>query len=308
MFPENDFYGHKRALADYCLLESQKSIFGQVLHGWEYHYQFSTRKFNCVPIFLWNKRHLKTLKESSSVSGQVIGAPFTYLVRSLWPDGSYPTGKGTLIFWTHSVSKPLSLLEIQNYIISVEESQPPPYTISLFFEDWNLQNIQLFEKFGWRVISFGPRNQRNFLTRLAFEISNHRNAVSNELQSALLYAGLLKKNIKLIGQPADWSQESEKIQTIKKVTREVYPEISHLGLSGVQAFELSAIELGWNENLCPNELAEVLGWNSQSKIYISKGLSKIIDIKNGKHVRKGNLNLDHNKTNFSAGYPNQESI
>jgi hypothetical protein len=309
VFPENDFYGHKRVLSDYCLLERQKPIFGQVIHGWEYNYHFSNRKFRYIPIFLWNSRHLKSLKEESSTSGKVIGAPFTYLVRSLWPDGLYQTGSGTLVFWTHSVSVPLSFLEIRNFIKNIEETQSPPFTVSLFFEDWTLRNRQLFEEFGWRVISFGPRSRSNFLTRLALEISEHRNVVSNEIQSALLYAGILRKNIRILGQPPNWSSESSAIQNTKEKAREVYSNIRETGLTGSQAFELCANELGWNENLCPDELKEVLGWSSQLRIGMSNAIGKIIDLKAGANIRAGNLNLQFNKESFlNAGYPNQDSI
>ena len=309
MFPENEFYGHKRALSDYCLLERQTPIYGQVIHGWEYNYHFSNRKFRNIPIFLWNNRHLKSLKEVSSISGKVIGAPVTYLVRSLWPDGLYQTGSGTLVFWTHSVSIPLSFLEIRNFVKNIEETQHPPFTVSLFFEDWTLRNRQLFEEFGWRVISFGPRSRSNFLTRLAREISEHRNVVSNEIQSALLYAGNLRKNIKILGQPPNWSTESSTIQNTKKIAREVYSNIGETGLPGSQAFELSAKELGWYENVCPDELKEVLGWNSQLRIGMSKALGKIIDLKVGTNTRKGNLNLQINKESIlNAGYPNQDSL
>ena len=133
--------------------------------------------------------------------------------------------------------------------------------------------------------------------------------VSNEIQTALLYAGILRKNIRILGQPPNWSTESSTIQNTKEIAREVYSNISETGLPGSQAFELSAKELGWYENLCPGELKEVLGWNSQLRIGMSKAIGKIIDLKVGPNTRAGNLNLQINKESIlNAGYPNQDSI
>ena len=100
--PENDYYGHKLALAWYCGMAQARPVFGTLPHGWSLDLQPSRRRTEFAPLFLYNGRHLRQASSLGVRNARCIGAPFTYLVKSLWPDGAYPIGHGTLVFGSHS--------------------------------------------------------------------------------------------------------------------------------------------------------------------------------------------------------------
>ena len=82
MYPDNNWYSHRKILAEYCGL-SDRNLLGSIQHGWVNPLNFKSflikRRFN---FFCWNN----TLSDYCLRKGFgkiiPIGAPFLYLCKS----------------------------------------------------------------------------------------------------------------------------------------------------------------------------------------------------------------------------------
>jgi hypothetical protein len=296
MMPENNYYGHKLALSWYCGLQSPKPIFGSIPHGWALDLEYSNRKFPYAPIFVYNQRHLSQASQLGVRNVRCIGAPFTYLARTLWRDGSYPAGNGTLVFGSHSNEAMVETWSERDLVASVEQVCEPPYTVSVSYQDLNRSGTKVYRDAGWRVVSFGQRNQPSFLVELAFEIVRHESVVGNLMQSALMYGALLKRRTRVLGPKPDWMGSPYDPGKISQSLGR-YPELHGVGLSSDEAGNLGKSELGWESNLPPLELARALGWTSRFRAYQALTISRGIDIIKGRQLRLG---IDRHESQVST--------
>jgi hypothetical protein len=288
MMPENDWYGHKLVLAWYCGLASPKPIFGAIPHGWGPDLPPSRSMTPRAPMFLWNERHATQARDMKLLSASCIGAPFTYLVRLLWPDGVYPGGRGTIVFPSHSAELYRHHMHVRSFIAGVEEISEPPYTVSIFYQDMADGGVALYRQAGWRVVTFGQRSSPLFLLRTAIEISGHSSVVGDAMQSALLYAGLLERRIRVLGPFPNWPTEFDGWNSNSAPSR--WPGLHSDGLAELPARELAAVELGWNSNLLPTDLAGALGWASWGKRLAATSIGRVVDIRYGRGARLGAFN------------------
>ena len=152
--PENKYFGHKLALAWFCELQAPKPINGTVPHGWSVDMGPSRRKIGWGPLFVWNERLLTQARSLGVRNVDCVGAPFTYLVRLLWPDGRYPQGQGTLVLM------PLASAARQVSDCSICDEHrgalaPPPYTGVVRFLDSERAQGGTLHLIGWRFAPFG---------------------------------------------------------------------------------------------------------------------------------------------------------
>jgi len=287
--PENNYYGHNLALSWYCGFKFPKPIFGAIPHGWALDLEHSNRKFPYAPIFVYNQRHLRQASQLGIRNVKCIGAPFTYLARTLWRDGSYPAGTGTLVFGSHSNEAMVETWSERDLVASVEEECEPPYTVSVSYQDLNRAGTQVFRNAGWRVVSFGQRSQPTFLVELALEIVRHEAVISNVMQSALMYGALLKRRTRVLGPKPDWMGSSYNPGKLSE-SLDRYPELHGSGLSPKESRVLGESELGWNSNLSPTDLIQALGFNSWSLQIAARAIGSTADFVHGRGARQGVFN------------------
>jgi hypothetical protein len=289
MMPENNYYGHSLALSWYCGLQSPKPIFGSIPHGWALDLEHSNRKFPSAPIFVYNQRHLRQASQLGVRNVKCLGAPFTYLARTLWRDGSYPAGTGTLVFGSHSNEAKVETWSERELVASVEEECEPPYTVSVTYQDVNRAGTQVFRNAGWRVVSFGQRSHPTFLVELALEIVRHEAVISNVMQSALMYGALLKRRTRVLGPKPAWMGSSYNPGKLSE-SLDRYPELHSSGLSPKESRVLGESELGWNSNLSPTDLIQALGFDSWSLQIAAKAIGSMVDFVHGRGARQGVFN------------------
>jgi len=293
MYSDNNWYGHRRILADYCGVKDNP-IYATLLHGWIWEFKGTRgqRRIKSAPYLAWNERQFLSAKLLGVENVLSIGSPFLYLnaLIDAESDRVGTRAHGTLFFPQHSTSinvQPNKHLLYRKYI---ESKYPPPYTVSLFFLEPDFNKIKNFYmESGWQVFCAGPRDSAQFLKKIWDAIESNAYVVSNDLSTSLFYAAYKGKRVYL--------DPLSKIDFDEIIARESGDDYKNListlyaGISGRTARNLGENELGEKFFLSGSELKKVVGWSNFRRKYSAKLISILVDMKNGRSVRKGDSDL-----------------
>jgi glycosyltransferase involved in cell wall biosynthesis len=191
VFNTNAYYGHESILKEYAGLPHSAKLTGSIQHG----YRLSpVPDGNADPDLpedasvhmFWSGDVRDRFKELSE-GAIAIGAPFLYLQKLYQPEPSMT--EGSLFFAAHS-----SVLDKVEYDISSTcdlleqlDEEFRPITVCVYWTDLLSGHAKIYEERGFRVVSFGNRQDPNFLVRFLEEITRHDFSMSNQPTSALLY-------------------------------------------------------------------------------------------------------------------------
>jgi hypothetical protein len=296
MFIDNDWWGHKYVLAKYCNT-NPKPIFGTIQHGvysleWEKNWELN-RSFQVIPFFCYSNFFYRKSIKKKEKNVIPIGSPFLYLDKIASKEKKK---NGTLVFPAHSGFKKKSglintyykdglLFDHEGFIKNVEKYNEPPYTASIIQDDYQ-EISKFYKKKNWKIFSAGNRYDKLFLINIYKIISKHRYAVFCEFTSALYYSMFLGLNVRI----AVRSTASKKIETYNnkpsksetmtlKAYKKKYPKIFSGKLNINLSVNIAKETMGYSYLKSREELLNILGWNSDIKIFLSKLLKKVYNIK-----------------------------
>src|SRR3954447_12712175 len=103
MHLDNDWYGHRKILSEYCGVRNS-AAFATILHGWIWNLDPTRgrRRVTAAPYLLWNYRHLVQGRRNGVPNVDAIGAPFAYLCQL--GRGTVDRPQGTILFPQHYTS------------------------------------------------------------------------------------------------------------------------------------------------------------------------------------------------------------
>lgn len=288
MFPDNDWYGHKKILFEYCGIKKLFPIYGILQHGWYPFTQNNVGKssiFPDAPYFSWKKNPKNFFKYPDTIN-ECIGAPFLYL-HKIQSKKTKLNGKGTLVFPAHSNPETIQDVFHEKLIKIVKKKYKGPYKVVLFFTDYKKKNISIYKKNGFKVFCFGNRGNINFLKNAYKTIASSKTVISTELSTPIIYSMYLKKKCILI----DRDENSKPLNMTSTKDTEAfrktnfYKKISKGKLSIKDQFKYSQIELGENSIKSPNELRKILQIDSFYLSIKSFIFAKMYDFKYGSKAR-----------------------
>jgi hypothetical protein len=285
MMPDNDYYGHRTAMARYCgLKQLSPAVFGSIRHGWQPDLgQIGDRTLTAAPIFVWNEREAAQAAERAIPNVVPIGAPFLYGVAAMAAGAGPPAGTGTIVFPLHSDGFTEARQDRPHLIGAVEAAEPGPYAVSIYYQDLaRPEVVEPFVQAGWRVVSFGSRDDPMFMPRLILELQAHQVVVSDLVCSAIWYGAHLGRRVRVMGPPPSFSDDRPLIGEL----RDRWPDLYRDGIEGPAAVELAAVELGVPCMRPPDELAELLGWRSWHR-YAARLGRLAVDARHGNELRRG---------------------
>jgi hypothetical protein len=288
MMPENNWYGHTFVLARYCGLQIlNPPIYGSLPHGWRPDYSNPGRlALMSAPLFAWNESQASAATTAGVQHAMRIGAPFIYACRSLLGDaeGDIPAGTGTLCMPQHSVPGWQSTQDHSRFIAEVEATETGPFTVALFYVDMSRSEVvSPYETAGWRVVSFGRRDENLFVYRVITEMVRHRSVVSDQVGTPVWYGAHLGRRVRIVGPPAAHLYIDD-----ANVFRDRWPSVFGAGVEGEEARALADLELDGSCILAPDALREALGWSSASRMIAAYGVRWAVDRRHGKEARRGN--------------------
>jgi hypothetical protein len=263
---ENRFYGHVHLLAKYCGLQGSPWINGYLQHGWNAtdgygNYLGSKRSANK---YVWSKRCENIIKQNGKKNVIAIGAPWLYL-SDVYPQVTNPNRSGVVAYPAHSSSWSKlgdTSLEYANFL----KDKYGSVTVVLHRYDYaNTQVKQTYESVGHQVKTHGNgtpwenkfdpmflKNQKDLLS--AFSI-----VVSNIMSTPVLYATSLGLKAEIAG-PVDYS-----ITNADDKASQTGDGLTDWNSMIVQSPDLWKEELGFDCKKSPQDLKEILGWDSKPK-------------------------------------------
>jgi hypothetical protein len=223
-----------------------------------------------APLYLWNLRNLKQAIDLGISNVKCIGAPFAYLINMLWPNDHYPKGKGTIIY-PELVDSNRDYRDLAHELVKeVRLNYNGPYTVSLRNSEFTSELIKFWEKFGWNVTTNGPRINKNFLVKQALEIVKHENAVGNEIQTALVYAAALKRNICVLG-PTIYSGDNNPYDI--QNWENYFNFCRNENVSIHKSNEFGKFEIGYDQIKERKDLISELGFDSRRKQILGSSIN-----------------------------------
>ena len=300
MFPDNNWYGHRYVLSNFCEVEDCPS-YSSIQHGWykNLNEKHGQRKLISAPFLCWNKRIYDLCKINSIQNVHVIGSPFLYLnfdkIKNQNSLEAKP--KGTIFFPAHSAPREdLFMFKGKNaetdqklnhnlILDEIEKKFPPPYKACIYFADYNEKNIIIYKQRDWETICLGNRSNIFFLQDFVNLVTNFKFVVCSDLNTAAFYSMYLKKKVRVmfeVNNNTVNSIENNFNKYYKEIFYKNYPELYDDYLDENIGFKLAKEELGFCYKKEKSELIELLGWDRISKKILSKFLTKLIDIKYGR--------------------------
>jgi len=288
MMPDNDYYGHRTALARYCgLKQLSPAVFGSIRHGWQPDLgDIGERTITAAPIFVWNEREQQQAETRQIPNVVAIGAPFIYGVASLRAGAERPpAGRGTIVFPKHSDGTVRVTQDCERLVAETERQAEGPFTVSVFYQDLHRpEMVEPFTRAGWRMVTFGSRDEPQFLPRMVLELEAHAAVVSDAVCSALWYGAHLGRRVRVLGAPPEVTMLDGHRPDTDLSAR--WPQLYGTGVEGPEAEALAAVELGVGCMREPDELARLLGWRSWRR-YAAPLVRLAIDARHGNDLRLG---------------------
>ncbi len=292
MYPDNNWYSHRKILAEYCGIED-RTLLGSIQHGWVNSLNFDSflvkRKFN---FYCWNKYLSHYCIEKGFKNIIPIGAPFLYLCK-LNKNLIKNEGSGTIVFPSHSNLEDYQKVNHIGLIDVVESRFEGPFKVHFYYTDFTPDNYVEYEKRGWEVFSSDVRSSNSFSINLLKNLTNSKTVISTDISSVFFYALYLNKKVFLVRKD---NNDKDLVyihrNNILKFTENYIKKNIQL-VNGEMTLEqqkkLASNELGEDFILDPLKLKNLLGFGNPIKDITSKILSKINEIKQGKALKDGFL-------------------
>ncbi len=292
MYPDNNWYSHRKILAEYCGLKDRE-LFGSIQHGWVNLHYFNSflvkRKFN---FYCWNDNLSKYCIKKGFKKIIPIGAPFLYLCK-LNENLIKKEGSGTIVFPSHSNLEDYQKVNHKGLIEIIESKFEPPFKVHFYYTDFIPENCAEYEKKGWEIFCSDTRSSNNFLNNLLKNLTNAKTVVSTDISSVFFYAMYLRKKVFLIRRDKNNKNLNSIYRNDLLKFTEDYIEKNNRLINGEMTLEqqkkIAGIELGEDFILEPQKLKKLLGFGNPFKDFISKILCKINEIKQGKALKDGIL-------------------
>jgi hypothetical protein len=292
MFVDNNWYGQRSILAEYCSITDTPAL-SYIQHGALnriHELDFKKSKISQIKYLCWNERIKKIIDKNCNTNAIIIGAPFIYLdyMMNININLNNIKTKGTIVFPTKSTYEMNRDIDYKALLDSVEKNFEGPYSISIYYPDL-FKNLDVIKKKKWKIISFGKRTDLNFLKKFYTEIIKYKTVICTSINSAFYYSCFLKKKTILLFQ--DYDKNSLKLSFDKQLTKSNHiilkenPGLKENRLNSKALYMLSCKELGYHFKKTPNELKKLLGWSSPINIFLAKILSIYFDLTDKNNLR-----------------------
>ena len=271
----NQKYGHRFALADYCVTNRRRPCRGRLLHGWTPHARLLQGGAPLdSPLFVWNQRNATQADRGLVPRTVPIGAPWLYLLgRRPMPS---PAGRRLLVFPFHVgfQGREQRDRDVHTYAAEIQRLARDFswITVCLYFNDYQDTDIRRsFESCADRVVTAGfpwseiPEDE-SFLERLWRIIEAHDYVTTNRVATCLWYAISAGRPAFIYGSPVGLVHEPEHDGVwATRWVRQRYPRLLYERFDGACASASADVELGREFMRTPDELREALWWNGARK-------------------------------------------
>lgn len=286
MYIDNNWYSHRSILAEYCEVKDVP-ILGSIQHGAhiaDLNKDLGKHRIPFAKHFCWSRNVYENAIKCKIKNVVPIGAPFLYLDKI---SNKVKDSKGTLTFPAHSNPDDPRYFKHEIFIKNIMDNYPGPYTVCLFFLDYDDNIQEIYKKYDWNIVSAGSRLNKNFLKNIYNFIQKNEYCVSTELGTSLFYSLYLNKKssykykYRLNNNDYYFSKGSnnfkfrDQFMEYKKVNNFLLNDL----IDNERGKNLADIELGKEFIKSKEELRLIIGFDNKLKKTLAKFLGKLINIK-----------------------------
>tara|TARA_Y100000590_G_scaffold371499_1_gene433939 strand:- start:1243 stop:2133 length:891 start_codon:yes stop_codon:yes gene_type:complete len=272
MYIDNSWYGHKKIILDYLNLKNQ-TLFASIQHGWLLEERakitkYGKRKFTLAPFLCWNENIKNIIEKNKILNVYAIGAPFLYLCEiNKKLIEKKRSNIGTLAFPFHSTHEEKITFDHEAFINKIENYFTPPFSVSLYNEDLNTNITSLYKNKNWRIVTFGKRENIDFMEKFLFEVIKYKTIVFSEVSTGFFYSMFLQKETKIIYSYnlnkeiyffRNYINNSFNKKKINEHYLNSYPFVDKVEYNINKGIELAKKELGFESMKSQNELRKIL--------------------------------------------------
>ena len=298
MFSDNNWYGHRFILKEFCKIKEDLPIFGSLQHGCHYEGYVNSvknigqRTFETIPHFCWDEDTKNILEERGIKNVYSIGSPFLYLINmmnsKIISANEQLKKKGILYFPTHTTTEFDFNFDKQKKIVEkIERNNNGPYTVCLYYHDLKKNIINFYKRKKWNIECCGKRDDNFMLFKIYNLIQRHEKCIFSYYITPLFYSLILKKKTQIILDKILHYFPKNIEKEFYLLHKNKYPSFFNKEIDREEGFKYAKKFLGLESMKNQNELKNLLGWNSFFKKKISIFFAKLIDIKYSKRYRVG---------------------
>lgn len=277
---QNHWYGHAHVFARYVGITGRPPrIWGHLQHGWNVYDGFGADDGPVAgaPRLVWSDAPRRRGAASGAAHNyRVVGAPFAYLLAmNPAPDdepGKLPVRRGTIFYPFHGWEAQEVLGDHRRLAAEIAEREEPPVTVCLYWMEFKYPQVrEVYESFGFRVITHGPRGGHYrgtdpwFLDKQLAELRGHRRAASNRMCTALLYAAAAGCELGVYGDPMLIERENPAYGGNARIRR-LWPALHQPVVPARYAVSVATEELGLRHVAEPAEIVDLFGWAGHAPV------------------------------------------
>ncbi|GAA4209438.1 hypothetical protein [Actinocatenispora rupis] len=180
--------------------------------------------------------------------------------------GTEPVRRGTIFYPFHGWEAQAIFGDHRALAAEIAAREEPPVTVCLYWMEFRHPQIrEMYESFGFRVITHGTRGGHYqgtdpwFLDKQLAELRAHRRVGSNRLCTALLYGAAAGCEVGVYGDPMLIENENPAYGGNARVRR-LWPEMHAPAVDRRVSDAVAAEELGRRYVAPPAEIADLFGW------------------------------------------------
>lgn len=198
MYAGAGFYGIRETLLAYAKLPSFLPLPVAVQHGWlRYATTFETSG-NPPEIWVYSQRiasELEAFYPKRKI--RIVGSSYCYLMALLKSELPLVVKSGSICIVPHSSHFVSTGYCVEDFARKLNElgSEYKPITVMLYFLDMINSTIEVYEKYGFKVVSNGSLFEVNFVKNFVRNVHGKRHCIFSDLGSGVLFAADMGLNL-----------------------------------------------------------------------------------------------------------------
>lgn len=198
MYAGAGFYGIRETLLAYAKLPGFFPLPVAVQHGWLRYATTFEASGNPPEIWVDSQRIASELEAFYPKKRiRIIGSFYYYLLALLRDDLSPVVRSGSICIPPHSSHLVSTVYAVEDFARKLNElgDEYKPITVMVYYLDMISSTVEIYEKYGFKVVSNGSLFEVNFLKNFVRNVHDKQHCIFSDLGSGVLFAADMGLNL-----------------------------------------------------------------------------------------------------------------
>src|SRR3569832_14339 len=198
MYPGAGFYGIREIFLAYAGLPRFLPLPVAVQHGWQCSGHAFEASAKPPEIWVWSPRMAAEVEVYYPAKRiRVVGSFYCYLKRLMKNELPQVEKRGSICIPPHSSHFTSTDYPIEEFVRQLDKlgDEFKPITVMLYYLDMNSQTVDMYESFGFKVVSNGSLFDECFLRRFVHNVYDKQHCLFSDLGSGVFFAADMGLNL-----------------------------------------------------------------------------------------------------------------